>query len=44
MKLIVKGDDLGWTDGVNAGIEKAARDGALFGDTVVFLWDNTSAA
>ncbi len=29
MKLIVKGDDLGWTDGVNAGIEKAARDGIL---------------
>ena len=28
-KLIVKGDDLGWTDGVNAGIEKAARDGIL---------------
>jgi hypothetical protein len=24
-----KGDDLGWTDGVNAGIEKAARDGIL---------------
>lgn len=29
MKLIVKGDDLGWTDGINAGIEKAARDGIL---------------
>lgn len=29
MKLIIKGDDLGWTDGVNAGIEKAARDGIL---------------
>lgn len=29
MRLIVKGDDLGWTDGVNAGFEKAARDGIL---------------
>lgn len=29
MKLIIKGDDLGWTDGVNAGIEKAAREGIL---------------
>lgn len=29
MKLIIKGDDLGWTDGINAGIEKAARDGIL---------------
>ena len=29
MRLIIKGDDLGWTDGVNAGIEKCARDGIL---------------
>ena len=28
MRLIVKGDDLGWTDGVNAGFEKAARSDA----------------
>ncbi|MDQ0360426.1 ChbG/HpnK family deacetylase [Breznakia pachnodae] len=29
MKLIIRGDDLGWSDGVNAGIEKVARDGIL---------------
>ena len=29
MKLIVKGDDLGWTAGINAGFEKAAEEGIL---------------
>lgn len=29
MELIIKADDLGWTDGINAGIEKVARDGLL---------------
>ena len=29
MKFLVKGDDLGWTDGINAGIEKCAREGIL---------------
>lgn len=29
MELIIKADDLGWTDGINAGIEKVAREGVL---------------
>lgn len=29
MKLIVKADDLGWSDGINAGIEKSVRDGIV---------------
>lgn len=29
MKLIIKGDDLGWSEGINLGIEKTAKDGIL---------------